>query len=179
MSSTEPSSSGPRKPLAKPLLGVVLVVIALGAVVIGVTREAAPPKPAEVAAAPQAQAEVVTVYYFHGDTRCDTCLAIEAATERIVREWFAKDLAAGTLRYEAVNYEAPANQHFREAYSLAYGTVVVQGVGELRPWKNLSKVWEFIHDDPTKLDAYLVDSIAPMLEGQFEGKLEGQLEGRG
>lgn len=174
MSSTEPTSVPQRKPIANPLLGVVLVVIALGAVVIGVTREAATSKPAEVAAAPQAQAqeqaEVVTVYYFHGDTRCDTCLAIEAATERIVREWFAKDLAAGTLRYEAVNYESPANQHFRDAYSLAYGTVVVQGVGDTRPWKNLSKVWEFIHDDPTKLDAYLVDNIAPMLEGQLEGR---------
>lgn len=150
MSSTEPTSVSQRKPIAKSLLGVVLVVVALGAVVVGVTREAAGPKPAEIAAAPQAQAQeqaraqVVTVYYFHGDTRCDTCLAIEAATERIVREWFAKDLAAGTLRYEALNYEAPANQHFRDAYSLAFGTVVVQGVGDARPWKNLSKVWEFI-----------------------------------
>ncbi len=174
MSSSEPSNLTPRKPIGKPLLGVVLVVVALGAVVIGVTREAAPPKPAEVASAPQAEPQVVTVYYFHGDTRCDTCLAIEAATERIVREWFAKDLAAGTLRYEVVNYESPANQHFREAYALAFGTVVVQGVGEARPWKNLSKVWEFIHDDPTKLDAYLVDNIAPMLEGQLEGQPEGR-----
>lgn len=167
MSSTEPTSVSQRKPIAKSLLGVVLVVVALGAVVVGVTREAAGPKPADVAEASreQARAQVVTVYYFHGDTRCDTCLAIEAATERIVREWFAKELAAGTLRYEAVNYESPANKRFRDAYELAFGTVVVQGVDETRQWKKLSKVWEFIHDDPAKIDPYLVENIAPMLEG--------------
>jgi hypothetical protein len=38
----------------------------------------------------------VTEYYFHGETRCETCLAIEAGTERLVRDQFAPEIAAGT-----------------------------------------------------------------------------------
>ena len=158
-------STPPRKGLVKPLLGILLVAVALGAVAIGVARESSKSGVADAASAPSEQPQVVTVYYFHGETRCETCLAIERATERVVNERFAEELAEGTLRYEAVNYDAPSERHFREDYDLAFGTVVVQGVGEDRPWENLADVWSLVHDDPAVIEAYLVGHITPMLAG--------------
>jgi hypothetical protein len=166
MSTPDASESAPaRKVLAKPLLGIVLIVVALGAVAIGVARESSKSGAAETATVTAEQPQVVTVYYFHGETRCETCLAIESATERVVRGRFDEEVAAGTLRYEAVNYDAPAGRHFRDDYDLAFGSVVVQGVGEARPWENLAEVWSLVHDDPEKLEGYLVEHITPMLAG--------------
>jgi|GEM_PF-1684910 len=164
MSTPETSETVPaRRGLAKPLIGIVLVAVAIGAVAIGVVRENSKSVTDEVVSAPAEQPQVVTVYYFHGDTRCETCRAIEVATERVVRTWFAEELASGTLRYEAVNYDAPADRHFQDDYELAFGSVVVQGVGEARPWENLADVWSLIHDDRAEFEAYLVEHITPML----------------
>ena len=166
MSTPDATESTPaRKGFAKPLLGIVLVAVALGAVGIGVVRESSKSGVAEAASALDEQPQVVTVYYFHGETRCETCLAIESATEGVVRGRFDEEVAAGTLRYEAVNYDAPAGRHFRDDYDLAFGSVVVQGVGEARPWENLAEVWSLVHDDPAKLEAYLVEHINLMLTG--------------
>lgn len=164
MSTPGASSSSPqRKSLAKAILGIALVGVAIGAVTIGVVRESSESGAGEAAATPVEQPQAVTVYYFHGDTRCETCLAIEAATERVVRERFADALAAGTLRYVPVNYDTPANRHFRDDYDLAFGSVVVQGVGNEPQWENLAEVWSLIHDDGAKLEAYLLEHITPML----------------
>jgi hypothetical protein len=166
MSTPDASESAPsREGLAKPLLGIALIAVALGAVAIGVAREGSKSGAADDASPPAERTQVVTVYYFHGETRCETCLAIESATERVVRERFAEELAEGTLRYEAVNYDAPAGRHFRDDYDLAFGSVVVQGIGGDRPWENLADVWSLVHDDPAKLEAYLTRRITSMLAG--------------
>lgn len=165
MSTPAASESSPtRKGLGKPMMGLALVVVAIGAVAIGLAREASKSPVVEAALTPIERPQAVTVYYFHGETRCPTCLKIEAATERVVSEWFPDQLDAGTLRYEAVNYDVPSDRHFRNDYNLAFGSVVVQGVGEARPWENLAEVWSLIHDDPAVFEAYLVEHITIMLE---------------
>ncbi len=156
-------STPPRKSLAKPAIGFVLVAVAIGAIAVGFARRHSDPNAGETAVASVVQPQTVTVYYFHGETRCKTCLAIETATERVVREHFAGELDEGTLRYVAVDYDAPEHRHFRDDYDLAFGSVVVQGIGDDRPWENLADVWTLIHDDPAELDAYLVEHITPML----------------
>ncbi len=166
MPTSDDSESAPqRKRLAKPVMGIALIAVAMSAVAIGVAREGQRSRAGEGAVTPVEQPHVVTVYYFHGDTRCETCLAIEAATERVVRERFAEELDAGTLQYKAVNFDAPADRHFRDDYDLAFGSVVVQGVGDTRPWERLSDVWSLVHDDPSKLEAYLIEHIALAIAG--------------
>lgn len=167
MSTPDRSHDIPKhKSIAKPVVGLALVAVAIAAVAIGLARESSKSEatdPTEAAVTTVEQPQMVTVYYFHGDTRCETCLSIEAATERVVRERFADELASGALRYEAVNYDTPANRHFRDDYDLAFGSVVVQGAGDSRPWENLADVWSLIHDDPATFDAYLDEHIAHML----------------
>lgn len=154
-----------KKPLARTLLGLVLIVIVTSAVAVGIVREGAKSGVSGAAIAPVEEPQAVTVYYFHGEMRCVTCLAIETATERVVHAEFGDEIASGNLRYLALNFDAPENRHFREKYDLAFGTVLVQGVDDERSWENLGEVWTLIHDDPIAFDAYLVEQIALMLPG--------------
>ncbi len=144
-------------------MGLLLVVLAAGAVIVGIVREGPGDVPNDAPANSPDQPEVLTVYYFHGKTRCETCRAIESAAERVIRERFAEEVEAGTLRYEAVNYDLPVHRHFLQEYDLAFGSVVVQGVGGDRPWENLADVWTLVHDDKAELEAYLAERIASML----------------
>ena len=145
--------------------GAIVLIVAVGALAFGLAREfsrserAAAPQPA---AAP-AQPDAVTVYYFHGDTRCPTCRAIETKATATVHEEFADELADGRLRFEVINYDTPENSHFREDFDLSFGSVVVQGPGEDRPWENLADVWTLVNADPLDFQAYLVEHIDRML----------------
>lgn len=150
---------------AKLIFGLLLVGIAVGAVVIGLAREsvhtAPPPVPST---APGPSWGVVTVYYFHGDTRCNTCREIESRTVEIVQRRFAGPIEVGMLRFASVNFDDPDERHFRADYNLSFGTVLVQGAGGAKPWESLSDVWTLIHGDPAAFEAYLVEHIQTMLD---------------
>lgn len=164
-----PSGTDPRtRSRLRPALGLALIGVAVGAVAIGLAREAsrtahAGPLPTAVEVESAAPA-LVTVFYFHGDTRCPTCLAIESESGRVIRENFGPELELGMLRFAIVNFDTPASRHFRTEYGLAFGTVLVQGEAGERPWENLAEVWKFIHNDPASFEAYLVTHIHAMLD---------------
>jgi len=146
------------------LAGLVLVLVAVGSVLAGLRREAARAGGGDAAAAESPQAAApTTVYYFHGDTRCPTCRAIEDRTAWVVTRRFADELANGTLAFEIVNFDAAEGRRFRDLYDLAFGSVVVQGAGAGRPWKNLAEVWTLIHGDPTAFEVYLIENVDAML----------------
>jgi len=154
-------------------LGVVVVVIAVGALAIGFVREGsrrAEQRAAQTAAAaaPAPAPEgpgVVTVYYFHGDFRCKTCLAIEAQTKEVVQRVFADEIAAGVLRLEILNFDDPANAPFRDRYDLSYSTVIVQSAHDADRWEDLADVWTRITEGEPAFAQYLVEHITAMLDG--------------
>lgn len=153
--------------ILRSVAGLTLVAVALAALAIGLSREAkrgsggsAPP---DTAARPYDEGSVV-VYYFHGEFRCETCLAIEARTAEVVRRVFAEEIAGGAMRFEIVDFDEPANEHFRDDYDLAYGTVVVQGAGADGGWEELADVWTYIHAEGTAFEDYLVEHINRMLD---------------
>ena len=160
-----PRESQRSKPaLIRGAAGVVLVLLALSAVAVGLTREATRAgTPKHDAAADVPAQKQVSVYYFHGDERCTTCLAIEAQTADAVREHFAPELNLGRLRFEIVNFDEPGSRHYRDEFDLAFGTVVVQGGDADRSWESLDDVWTLIHDDPGDFEAYLVEHIRAAL----------------
>ncbi len=155
----------------KRILGFLLIAAAVAAVAIGILRqgrssESEPHAAASILASEQAATDAaVTVFYFHGDTRCPTCRDIETRTEQLVRKRFAAELDAGALQYVAINYDVDANRHYREDFELTFGSVVVRVDGTTTTWENLADVWSLIHeDDESRFDAYLAEHIAKMLE---------------
>ena len=99
-------------------------------------------------------ADVVIAYYFHGDKRCRTCLAIEAYTKEAIESGFGDRIESGELELRIVNVDEPQNEHFIEDYGLTTKSVIIaefRGGVEQR-WKNLDKIWEYVGDKEVFLD---------------------------
>lgn len=124
---------------------------------------------AEALAATSASAPLhansVVVYYFHGNRRCRTCMAIQRAVQTTVSERFARETAAQTLVFREVNIDEPANAHFVTEFELsASSMVVVAKRGEkVVKWENCSEVWPLAHQS-SKLEAYVEQQIRSYLE---------------
>ncbi len=120
--------------------------------------EAAPDAPG-LEAARQTEPTVV-VTYFTTDARCESCRTIETLARSTVEEDFARDLAAGTIRFQTINLDEPANRHFARNYSLAFKTVVVsqEAGGRVLRWGKLDDVWSLL-GRPDEFRAYLAGPI--------------------
>jgi hypothetical protein len=107
---------------------------------------------------------VVEAVYFHNTTRCVTCRKIEGDAKAIVDEVFAVELAAGTLRWSAVNMEEQ-----REAISqydlVSPSLVLIRKVGDqIVDWVTLTETWNLVRST-TRFSTYIVDSFNAFLEG--------------
>lgn len=90
----------------------------------------------------------VVAQYFHGTTRCVTCIAIEELTREALGSGFSEELRTGKLELRSINVDEPANGHFVEDYQLATRTVVIARFkdGKQGEWKRLDQVWQLVRD---------------------------------
>jgi hypothetical protein len=91
----------------------------------------------------------VVAYYFHGDFRCRTCLAIERQAHETITADFADELASGRLTWRALNIEQPGNEHFVEDFKLVTRSLVLVSYrdGRVQRFQNLDKVWQLVRDE--------------------------------
>jgi hypothetical protein len=99
---------------------------------------------AQQSAAPQSGAHKVIAYYFHTNTRCSTCMKIEAYSHEAIEKGFPEELKNGTLEMRIVNYEQPENRHFMQDYKLVSKSLVLVNMvnGKQTEWTNLKIVWQ-------------------------------------
>lgn len=71
--------------------------------------------------------EVVTVYYFHGERRCVTCVNIQNISRDAVSDVFGKDKR---VVFKEINHEHQANRSLVERYKIAGSSLIVQGPSE-------------------------------------------------
>jgi hypothetical protein len=140
------------------LLGAILVAFAIAGLAVGAFRElrASPDSVREDIAAAHPKSAIV--YYFHGHTRCDTCLAIERQTSDVVHRVFADDLASGRLVFVSLDFDEPRYLHYREKFILSFGAVVVARPGD-GEWECLNDVWTLIDGEPDAFDEYVVNGV--------------------
>ena len=163
------------KPKNVVTIGLLMFV---GACIMVLTVKALRQSPPAVAANPAAAPGVgspeagepmddgVIAYYFHGNTRCPTCRAIESYAHEAVQTGFADQLESGKLKWQVVNYESPGNEHFATDYEIFAPTVVVVEIsdGSQQEWKNLDRVWELV-DDKDAFVQYVQSETETMLQG--------------
>lgn len=108
----------------------------------------------------------VLVYYFHGNVRCATCRKIEAYAEEAIRTNFSSEIAAGKLRWLAVNVDEPENSHFIQDYQLVTRSLVLVGMDDdvEKKWKNLEKIWEVVRSQ-TEFTDYVVKNTRAFMAG--------------
>jgi hypothetical protein len=99
---------------------------------------------AEQSAASQSGAHKVIAYYFHTNTRCSTCIKIEAYSKEAIEQGFPNELKNGALEMRVVNYEQPENKHFMQDYKLVSKSLVLVNTvsGKQTEWMNLKLVWQ-------------------------------------
>ncbi len=99
---------------------------------------------AQESASPQAGAHKVVAYYFHTNTRCSTCMKIEAYSKEAILQGFPDELKKGTLELRVVNYENPEHRHFMKDYKLVSKSLILVNTvnGKQTEWTNLKMVWQ-------------------------------------
>jgi hypothetical protein len=104
------------------------------------------------------------VYYFHGNTRCATCRAVESQSLDILNTRFKKQLDAGQLTWKTLNYEQPAGEELATRFDILASVVVLVRMkdSQIDDWKRLDAVL-MLADDPPAFADYLRTEIIGML----------------
>ncbi len=107
----------------------------------------------------------IKAYYFHGERRCKTCLAIESNTKEIIEKSYADEIAQGLLSWQVVDIDQKDNKHFEQEFELMFSSVILVKYkdGKQVEWKNLQKVWELVWDKPAFED-YIRSEMRTYLE---------------
>lgn len=150
----------------KKIVTVLLALFAAAGIVYAViggnapAKEAAPVAPAAETKKEATLPDGLTVYYFHTTFRCHSCLTIERLTRETLDEQFAAEQKSGVIRWQVVNYEEPANQHFIDHYKLYTKQVILSAVngGKEVAWKDLDEIWGLKRDE-MRFKLYVTDEI--------------------
>jgi len=106
----------------------------------------------------------LVVYYFHSNTRCPTCRAIESQLHDTVRSDFASHLESGAVAWKTLNYEEPSGTELAKKFAIQMPVVVLVRMkgGQIEDWKRLDRVWGLVGDKPA-FAKYVRDEIGQML----------------
>ena len=107
---------------------------------------------------------MVDVIYFHNTQRCPACRDIEASARAVVEEEFGDELAAGTLRWSAVDMDQ--ERHYIAQYDLAMPTLILaRRIGyEVQDWIALDDTWRLIGSE-FRFSMYVRDRVREFLAG--------------
>lgn len=72
---------------------------------------------------------VIEVYYFHGNYRCPTCLAVEDQTKKALAELYSKELESGTIILKVLNLEEKSNQELVERFEIGWSSLILYKPG--------------------------------------------------
>jgi hypothetical protein len=111
--------------------------------------------------------ERVEVYHFHGDSQCDSCIAIGDLAEKTVNADFKDELATGRLVFAHINAELPENQALAEKYGVTGSSLWIGVYNENGFHKEQNtKVWYLI-DNKDAYISYLSGIITKRLNGDL------------
>jgi hypothetical protein len=115
----------------------------------------------------------LAVYYFHGNTRCPTCMAIESQSKDAVLLDYAPQLKTKEMVWSILNYEEPATAALSKKFNIQMPVVVLarRKAGQIEDWKRLDKVWALVGDKEA-FSKYIHDEIDKMLSHAKEQPAE-------
>ncbi len=66
----------------------------------------------------------VYIVYVHTNIRCESCIAVENETRKIVNKLFPDEVKSGKVVYDVFNMEKPGNEDFVKKYKIAGQTML-------------------------------------------------------
>lgn len=96
----------------------------------------------------------VTVYYFHGEQRCPTCIAVGEISSEVVKNVFSdnKDVS-----FVEVDYSTEEGEPIAEKYEIATSSLLVVSGEKVSDLTN--DAFAFAKNNPDKLKKILEDEI--------------------
>ena len=67
----------------------------------------------------------VSVFYFHGERRCPSCIAIEDETKKVLAENFDPQVKSGTISFSDINVDLEENAAIAEKYQIAGSALLI------------------------------------------------------
>jgi hypothetical protein len=121
------------------------------------------------ATASEAADDGLVVYYFHSNTRCPTCQAIESQSHDAVQAYFGPQLGRGEITWKILNYEQSASAPLAKRFEVQMPVVVLAKMkaGQVLAWKRLDEVWALVGEKPA-FAAYVRDEVQKMLAPDAE-----------
>jgi len=150
--------------IAGPLLA--FVAASVGALVV---QEVWPRRrPATEAEGPR---DGVSVFFLHGEKRCENCISFEALARKAVEEAFPdavgeKRILWHTANYVTSSYKTPDGRDFREACDIYASSVVAVEFreGKARTWCKLAQVSDYL-DSAQEAVKTVRDGVGAVLRG--------------
>jgi hypothetical protein len=108
-----------------------LLVVSLFAVVISCKQPSSELKTSEkVDSTKVATSNIakVTVYYFHGDRRCKTCIAVGDVAQKTVNEQFKGN---SDVIFSEINIDKPENEKIAEKYQVSGSSLMIDVKGKV------------------------------------------------
>jgi len=112
---------------------------------------------------PSTPADTVEVVYFHRPQRCSGCIYAETATRYTLENYFADELANGTIVFKAINLGDKANAAIIEHYGAYTSSLFINSIkGGVEHIEEVTEIWfllgkdsEFVSIVKSKIDYYL------------------------
>lgn len=105
---------------------------------------------------------VVDIYYFHYSRRCATCQAVEANTQKFVKELYAKQSKDGKLKFIPVNLDEKSSDEIAKKYKIEGQALLV--VSKNKRIDLTQEGFMYARSKPEKLKAALKKAIDPLLK---------------
>jgi hypothetical protein len=70
-------------------------------------------------------AEVVEVYYFHFSRRCVTCINVQKATEKVLKDHYKEELENGSIVYHEINLSDPESREIAQRLGVGRQSLLV------------------------------------------------------
>jgi hypothetical protein len=139
-----------------------LLVVSLFAVVISCKQPSSESKTSEkVDSTKVATSNIakVTVYYFHGDRRCKTCIAVGDVAQKTVNEQFKGN---SNVVFSEINIDKPENEKIAEKYQVSGSSLMIDVKGKV---ENLTEfAFENAINKPELLTKKIVDVVSAELK---------------
>ncbi len=103
----------------------------------------------------------IEVYYFHYTHRCATCQAVEAVTEKSLKELYPEKMKNGEITFLSVNIEVESNQSLVDRFKVGGQTLIFTKNDKIE--KDLTnKAFMYARDQPEKLKAAIKKTVEAM-----------------
>ncbi len=107
--------------------------------------------------------DMLEVVYFHRPQRCSGCVYAETSTRYTLENYFADELANGTIVFKAINLGDKANAEIVEHYGAYTSSLFINSVrGDTEHIEEVKEIWfllgkdnEFVSLVKSKIDYYL------------------------